>query len=372
MADELDPRARALLAAYRRDAGPSPAATERLLAAVRRSAAAAEEAQVVPLRRRGASRQWVGVAVVGLVAAALAIAFRLSPRRLDADAEAARSAAALQSAEDAASGAVTTRGRRGSATTDEATPEPAADTEPPLQRPGASDGIDGATPTAGAASPDPSQARDAGPQGRGPASAGGATIEVGPANASPGRGPAHGETAGDGPANAGTHGAGGANGASARDAGGGPTSGGIAGAANGANAGGGPKHAGTTGAANGPSARDAERAGGARTNAGTAGADMAPTSPASAAGDALAQELAIVRAVNDALAGGSAEQALARLDDYQRRFPGGALREEAAALRAVALCAAGRTEGATEAAAFLRAHPGSLSAERVRRACGVR
>ncbi|WP_434426222.1 hypothetical protein [Nannocystis pusilla] len=305
MADELDPRARALLAAYRRDAGPSSAATERLLASVRRSAAAAEEARVVPLRPRSSSRQWVGVAVVGLVAAALAIAFKLSPRRLDADAAAARSAAALQSADEAASTSVTPRARQsgGPATMDAAVPEQVADTEPPLQRPGANDEADNATTSGDAnrgAAPAPAK-----PQNRGS----GAT-----ANTASARGPA-----------------------------------------------------GTPGAANGASV---DKAGAAAANAGTATSGL--SNAAGGGGDALAEELAIVRAVNDSLAGGGAEQALVRLDDYHRRFPAGALREEASALRAVALCAAGRADGASAAEAFLRAHPGSLSAERVRRSCGVR
>lgn len=305
MADELDPRARALLAAYRRDAGPSSAATERLLASVRRSAAAPEDARVVPLRPRSSSRQWVGVAVVGLVAAALAIAFKLSPRRLDADADAAGSAAALQAADETASTSVTPRVRHaGGSATVEVVPEQAADTEPSLQRPGANDEAHGVTATSGdahrGASMMPAPTK---PQGRGPGA---------PANAASARGPA-----------------------------------------------------GTTGAANGASM---EKTGAAATNAGT----VAPPNAAGGSGDALAEELAIVRAVNDSLAGGSAEQALARLDDYHRRFPAGALREEAAALRAVALCAAGRADGASAAEAFLRAHPGSLSAERVRRSCGVR
>ncbi|MCY1064479.1 hypothetical protein OV090_06890 [Nannocystis sp. RBIL2] len=300
MADELDPRARALLAAYRRDAGPSSAATERLLASVRRSAAAAEEARVVPLRPRSSSRQWLGVAVVGLVAAALALAFKLSPRRLDADADAARSAAALQSADEAASTSVTSRVRQGggSATID-VVPEQAADTEPPLQRPGANDEADGATASSDANRGAAMISTPAKPQGRGPGAA------------------------------------------TARGS------------------------AGTPAAANGASV---DKAGAAATNADTPG----PTNATGGGGDALAEELAIVRAVNDSLAGGSAEQALARLDDYHRRFPAGALREEAAALRAVALCAAGRADGASAAEAFLRAHPGSLSAERVRRSCGVR
>ncbi|WAS90609.1 hypothetical protein [Nannocystis punicea] len=315
MADELDPRARALLAAYRRDAGPSPAATERLLASVRRSATAAEEARVVPLRPRRVSRQWLGVAVVGLVAAALALAFKLSPRRLDADVDAARSAAAHQAAEGASDGSVTPRAPRGAgepATSTDGAPAPETEV-PALQRPTATTHESEAPAARASEAPGGTSRGDGsrGPSGSGVANGGRPTTG---ANAG---------TAGGAPANGETH-----------------TNVGTAG----------PTNSGASG-----SAGDA--------NAGTAASDR---------GDGLAQELAIVRAVNDALAGGSEALALARLDDYHRRFPDGALREEAAALRAVALCAAGRADGATTAAAFLRAHPGSLSAERVRRACGVR
>ncbi|MBZ5715815.1 hypothetical protein [Nannocystis pusilla] len=284
MADELDPQARELLAAYRRDAGPSPAATERLLAAVRRSAAATEAAQVLPLRRRIDSRHWVGVAVVGLVAAAVALAIKISPRRLDADAGAAGSAAALHAADGSSGASVTPRSRPGApaeATTAEATtasvaPEPAPPTEPPLQRPTARESTGsqrrdprvGETREAGTIPPSLAPAGDPAPGER----------QAAPANA-----PAvHGE------------------------------------------------------------------------------------------GDALVHELAAMRAINDSLAAGATAQALARIDEYEGRFPAGALREEAAALRAVALCAGGRErEGAAAATEFLRAHPGSLSAERVRKACGA-
>ena len=279
MADELDPRARALLAAYRSEGGPSPAATERLLASVRRSAAETGEAQVLPLRRRSHSRQWIGVAVVGLVAAAVALAVKLSPRRLDADAGTAGSAAALHAGGEAPGESVTSRPRRsasGETTTASAEPTPEPESEPPLQRPASPSREspaprirDGAAGDARGASAD----NDAAP-----------ATSATPASAAPGEAPA-----GVGP---------------------------------------------------------------------------------EPAGDALARELAVMRAINDALAAGAPEQALTRIDEYLQRFPAGALGEEAAALRAVALCAAGRA-GAAAAEAFLRAHPGSLSAERVRRACAA-
>ena len=72
--DDLDSTARELLAAYRGHAGPSPEAAQRLLAAIRRSAAAPVEARsrVVPNRR------WTGLAVAGLLAAAVVAALRMT------------------------------------------------------------------------------------------------------------------------------------------------------------------------------------------------------------------------------------------------------------------------------------------------------
>lgn len=83
--------------------------------------------------------------------------------------------------------------------------------------------------------------------------------------------------------------------------------------------------------------------------------------------DALAGELAFVREVHALLAAGDPTRALARVDEYPRLHEAGLLREEVAALRVIAGCALRRDGEA--AAAFERAHPRSLFAERVRRAC---
>lgn len=84
----------------------------------------------------------------------------------------------------------------------------------------------------------------------------------------------------------------------------------------------------------------------------------------------LAREAEALARAQAAIQGGRAEEALSLLSDYARRFPDGALREEHDALRALALCTAGRRiEGRGEARAFLRAHGGSALAERVRRGC---
>jgi hypothetical protein len=87
-------------------------------------------------------------------------------------------------------------------------------------------------------------------------------------------------------------------------------------------------------------------------------------------GGALAAEAALLQRAQTALAAGDPEAALARLGEHTRGFKDGVLARERDALRVTALCAAGRTtEGRAEAEAFLKAHAGSLLAERVRGAC---
>jgi hypothetical protein len=83
-------------------------------------------------------------------------------------------------------------------------------------------------------------------------------------------------------------------------------------------------------------------------------------------------EIALVRDARAALRSGDASQALALLDDHDRRFPGGALSEDCAAARIYALCALGRTDQARALASrFLSEHPLSPHAASVRNSCGV-
>lgn len=92
--------------------------------------------------------------------------------------------------------------------------------------------------------------------------------------------------------------------------------------------------------------------------------------PAGASPSALAAEAALLQAAQTALAAGDVVAALQQLERHAREFPGGVLAPERAALRVVALCAGGREkEGRAAAASFLRAHPGSVLAGRVRGAC---
>lgn len=94
-----------------------------------------------------------------------------------------------------------------------------------------------------------------------------------------------------------------------------------------------------------------------------------PPTPTDEPGSLAAEAESLARA-QAALQRGEPDDALTVLTAHARRFPRGALREEHDALRAIALCAADRArEGRGEAQAFLRAHPTSPLAERVRTAC---
>ncbi|MCR9162798.1 MAG: tetratricopeptide repeat protein [Nannocystaceae bacterium] len=79
----------------------------------------------------------------------------------------------------------------------------------------------------------------------------------------------------------------------------------------------------------------------------------------------VADELALIEGARAALDGGKARAALGTLDKHRRQFPKGAFREEAAALRASALCKAGKVSAAQKASAsFLRRYPNSVHRNR--------
>jgi hypothetical protein len=86
----------------------------------------------------------------------------------------------------------------------------------------------------------------------------------------------------------------------------------------------------------------------------------------------LAQELARLEQVREAMAQGRAARALELLGRYDRDFASGSMSSEAAALRVEALVRAGRHEEAREAArAFLNKYPRSPLSDRVRAAAGL-
>lgn len=85
----------------------------------------------------------------------------------------------------------------------------------------------------------------------------------------------------------------------------------------------------------------------------------------------LAAESRALGDVQRALRDAAGERALQLLDDQDRRFVQGALSEERAAARVLALCAAGRVASARQAAAaFVARHASSPLRARVLAACG--
>jgi TolA-binding protein len=80
----------------------------------------------------------------------------------------------------------------------------------------------------------------------------------------------------------------------------------------------------------------------------------------------LRMEAEALDAARATLAAGDARRALARLDEFDRRFPHGPLHEEALLLRIEALAREGdRAGAATLADRFLKAYPASVQADRV-------
>jgi len=88
---------------------------------------------------------------------------------------------------------------------------------------------------------------------------------------------------------------------------------------------------------------------------------------------ALGPEIELLDSARRALAAGDAERALALISSYRRRFPAGALEQEATVLEVDALEAKGRTGQASELKErFVAEHPGSAHVERVQRSGSTR
>jgi len=94
--------------------------------------------------------------------------------------------------------------------------------------------------------------------------------------------------------------------------------------------------------------------------------------PVESARTTLADEVAALDRAREAVAAGQPARALAALDDYGRRFPGGTLAQEAVVLRIEALAASGDKAGASRLGqAFLERNPGSPHAARIRTLVGA-
>lgn len=97
-----------------------------------------------------------------------------------------------------------------------------------------------------------------------------------------------------------------------------------------------------------------------------------PTASAKAERPSLAEEVALLDRAREAVASGDAGRALAALDDHTRRFPGGALGQEALVLRIEALSMRGDRAAATRLGeSFLKSFPQSPLAPRVRSRLGL-
>jgi hypothetical protein len=93
-----------------------------------------------------------------------------------------------------------------------------------------------------------------------------------------------------------------------------------------------------------------------------------PRAPRDAA--QLAEEARLLREAETARRAGELERASQKLDEHRRRFPRGVLATERDAARVLLLCDAGRIAEAKKlAGSFLRRHPRSPLADRVRSAC---
>lgn len=85
------------------------------------------------------------------------------------------------------------------------------------------------------------------------------------------------------------------------------------------------------------------------------------------------EESALLAAAQRALSRGELGLALAELDRYDRRFPSGVLRTEAATARVLALCsgAAPKASASKAAERFLARYPHSPARARIARVCGL-
>jgi TolA-binding protein len=104
-------------------------------------------------------------------------------------------------------------------------------------------------------------------------------------------------------------------------------------------------------------------------------ASPAPPPPASPPADdhLIGKQVAALDAARDALATGDAARAITLLDDYDARFPEGALSQEATLLRVKALLAAGRRgDAAAVGKRFVDRHPSSPYGAQIGEALGDR
>jgi len=99
-------------------------------------------------------------------------------------------------------------------------------------------------------------------------------------------------------------------------------------------------------------------------------AKAATAKPTPAKTNTLTEELEVIRQASRAVNAGRYGEALGVLREHAKHFADGALLEDRLALRAIALCGAGKLESGTKAATrFSKTYPRSVHATRVREAC---
>jgi len=98
-------------------------------------------------------------------------------------------------------------------------------------------------------------------------------------------------------------------------------------------------------------------------------AELSRRGPAPAVADELRAEVALMDRARAALERDDARVLLRLTGEHARRFPAGALVEEREAWQAIAGCRLGDAGASARADRFLRTHPRSAQADKVRRAC---
>jgi hypothetical protein len=96
-----------------------------------------------------------------------------------------------------------------------------------------------------------------------------------------------------------------------------------------------------------------------------------PAATPGPASPAPGEELALLQRAERAVRADNAALALALIDELEARYPRSTLLEERSAIELLAHCRAGATDARTRAARFLRQHPSSLYAGRVRELCSL-
>jgi hypothetical protein len=110
----------------------------------------------------------------------------------------------------------------------------------------------------------------------------------------------------------------------------------------------------------------------ARASEGSVAEPLSSAAPPAGHGSTLSEEAALLERAQRALSAKNPGLALMILDEHERRFAAGALREEREAARVLALCGLGRVnEARARARAFMNAAPRSVLVPRLEHSCAA-